>query len=138
MNKKIIMLAIIAMIFLWSCRSAQQKEATARQNVVNAKQDLQDTQASNADEWRSFKAESEAKIIENDNKITALKVKMNQPGTTFDGMYSNRIEKLQAKNNELRSKLSNYDGNQTDWKTFKSDFNREMNEIGSNIKDLFR
>ncbi len=138
MKNKIIILAIITVTFLTSCKSAQQKETAARQNVTDAKQDLKDTQTSNANEWKEFKAESEAKISDNENRIAELKVKMNKPGSTFDGIYRTRIEKLEAKNTELKSKLNHYDGNQTGWKTFKSDFNRDMNEIGSNIKDLFR
>lgn len=138
MKKTILIVAIIAGTFLTSCKSAQQKEARAKENVVEAKQDLKETQVSNANEWKVFKAESEAKIIDNDGRIAELKVRMNKPGNTFDGMYRTRIEKLEAKNTELKSKLKNYDGNETGWKTFKSDFNRDMNEIGTNIKDLFR
>ena len=63
---------------------------------------------------------------------------MDKPGNTFDGIYRTRIEKLEAKNSDLKLKLNNYDGNQTQWKTFKSDFNRDINEVGNNIKDLFR
>lgn len=136
--KKILMMSIIAGIALTSCKSAQQKEATANQNVTDAKQNLRDVQASNAEDWKVFKAESQAKIVENDKKIADLKVKMNKPGNTFDGMYRSRMEKLEAKNTELKSKLNSYDGNETEWKTFKRDFNREMDEMGKNIKDLFR
>ena len=138
MKKTILIALLFAGTFLTSCKSAQQKETAAKQNVVEAKQDLKETQASNANEWKVFKAESEAKIIDNEVRIAELKTKMNKPGNTFDGMYRTRIEKLEAKNTELKSKLKNYDGNQTGWQTFKSDFNRDMNEIGSNIKDLFR
>ena len=63
---------------------------------------------------------------------------MNKPGKTFDGLYRTRIEKLEAKNQELKSKINNYDGNETGWTTFKKDFNRDMDEMGKNIKDLFR
>ena len=138
MKKTILIAVLFAGTFLISCKSAQQKETAAKQNVVEAKQDLKETQASNANEWKVFKAESEAKIIDNEVRIAELKTKMNKPGNTFDGMYRTRIEKLEAKNTELKSKLKNYDGNQTGWQTFKSDFNRDMNEIGGNIKDLFR
>lgn len=138
MNKTIFILAIMAGTIFTSCKSAAQKETTAKQNVVEAKQDLKDTKASNEAEWKVFKAESEAKILDNEQRIAELKVKMNKPGNTFDGLYRTRIEKLEAKNVELKSKLNNYDGNETQWKTFKSDFNRDMKEIGNNIKDLFR
>lgn len=138
MNKSILILAILAGTIFTSCKSAAQKETAAKQNLVEAKQDLKDTKIDNANEWLVFKAESEAKILDNEKRIGELKVKMNKSGNTFDGLYRTRIEKLEAKNIELKSKLNSYDGNETEWKTFKSDFNRDMNEIGNNIKDLFR
>lgn len=138
MNKSILILALIAGTVFTSCKSAAQKEQMAKENVVEAKQDLNDTKISNANDWLTFKAESNATIVGNEQRIAELKVKMNKPGSTFDGLYRTRIEKLEAKNTELKSKLNNYDGNETEWKTFKNDFNRDMNEIGSNIKDLFR
>jgi len=138
MNKSIFILAIIAGTIFTSCRSAAQKEAAAKANVIEAKQGLKDIKISNANDWLTFKAESNAKIEDNRQRISELKVKMNKPGSTFDGLYRTRIEKLEAKNTELKSKLNNYGGNETQWKTFKSDFNREMKEIGINIKDLFR
>ena len=63
---------------------------------------------------------------------------MNEPGKFFDGIYRNRIEKLEAQNAELKQRISNYDGNQTQWTVFKNDFNRDLNEVGKNIGDLFR
>jgi hypothetical protein len=138
MNKSIVIIAILAGSIFTSCKSAAQKETTAKQNVAEAKQDLKDTKSANAAEWKEFRGDAEAKILDNESRIAELKVKMNKPGNTFDGLYRTRIEKLEAKNTELKSKLNNYDGNETGWKTFKSDFNRDMNEIGNNIKDLFR
>ena len=138
MKKLILILAIVVVTLITSCRSAAQRETAAKNNVVDAKQDLQDTKVDNANEWIKFKTESEAKIADNEKRIAELKVRMKEPGKTFDGLYRTRIEKLEAKNAELKTKLRNYDGNQTQWKTFKSDFNRDMNEIGNNIKDLFR
>jgi uncharacterized protein YeaO (DUF488 family) len=138
MNKAIIILALVAGTIFTSCKSANQKEQKAEKNAIEASQDLKNTRASNSDEWIAFKTESEEKILDNEKRIGELKVKMNKPGNTFDGLYRTRIEKLEAKNTELKSKLNNYDGNETQWKTFKSDFNRDMNEMGNNIKDLFR
>ena len=138
MFKKILLIAIVAAAFSTSCKSAQQKETAAKQNVANAKQNLEDTEAANANDWMQFKKDAQKKITDNEKRIADLKVQMNKPGNTFDGIYRNRIEKLEAKNTELKSRLNNYDGNQTGWKTFKNDFNRDMNEVGDNIKDLFK
>ena len=136
MKKSILILALIGTIFT-SCKTAQQKENAAKTNVVEAKQDLADTRADNAAEWKSYKASAQIKIADNKKQITVLKDKMNKPGNTFDGMYRNRIEKLEAKNMDLEKKLNGYDGNATQWETFKGNFNRDMNEVGENIKDLF-
>jgi hypothetical protein len=138
MKNAILILLILTGTIFTSCKSAAQRETAAKENVVEARQDLKDTKIDNANEWIVFKAESEAKILDNEKRIDELKVKMNKPGNTFDGLYRTRIEKLEAKNVELKSRIKNYDGNQTEWKTFKNDFNRDMNEIGNNIKDLFR
>lgn len=138
MNKSILILTITAVTIFTSCKSAQQRETAAKENVINANENLKDTKISNANEWLEFKTESLKKISDNDNKIADLKVQMNKPGKTFDGLYRTRIEKLEAKNKELKSKINNYDGNETGWTTFKNDFNRDMDEMGKNIKDLFR
>ncbi|CAM3576578.1 hypothetical protein [Flavobacterium psychrophilum] len=138
MNKSILILVLFVGTIFISCKSAAQKEATAKTNVVEAIQDLKNTNTSNTIEWNKFRVGANAKILDNEKRIAELKVKINKPGSTFDGLYRTRIEKLEAKNTELKSKLNNYDGNETGWKTFKSDFNRDMNEIGNNIKDLFR
>jgi hypothetical protein len=137
MKKSIVLLTLSIVTILTSCKSAQQKETAAKKNVVEAKQDLAKTRANNTEDWKNFKASSQLKIEENKKSITTLKEKMNKPGNTFDGMYKNRIEKLEAKNTALEYQLNHYDGNATQWETFKGNFNREMNEIGSNIKDLF-
>lgn len=138
MKIKILILVISIGAIFGSCKSAQQKEATAKQNVTDANQNLRDTQVANANEWAVFKADAQLQIASNEARIAELKVKMNKPGSTFDGMYRTRIEKLEAKNSELKTQLNNYEGNPSDWTTFKNDFNRSMNEMGNNIKDLFR
>ncbi|WP_309608239.1 hypothetical protein [Flavobacterium sp.] len=127
-----------------SCKSAVQKEAAARQNVDNAKEnvteaneDLKNQQQDNEADWKVFKAESEAKILANEQQIEQVKVKMNKPSSTFDGIYRTRIEKLEASNVDLKSRINNYDANQTGWDVFKKDFNRDMDELGKNIKDVF-
>lgn len=138
MKSKMIIVVFFAATVLFSCKSAQQREIDAQQNVVNAKQNLRDTQVANSNEWRVFKAESQAQIATNEARIAELKVQMNKPGNTFDGMYRTRIEKLEDRNIELKTQLNNYEGNPSNWNTFKNDFNRGMKEMGNNIKDLFR
>lgn len=129
--------AAVMSISILACKSAAQKETAAKQNVAEANQDLENTKEKNAADWKVFKAEAEAKILSNDQRIAELKIKANKPGSTYNSVYKNRIEKLETQNNELKSRIKNYNSSQTDWQTFKSDFNREMDEVGKNLKDIF-
>lgn len=107
MNKSLLILVIITGTFFMSCKSSQQKEATAKQKVIEANQDLIDIKISNANEWLALRRESRVKILDNEKKIAELKIMMEKPGSTFDGLYRTRVEKLEAKNTELNSKLAN-------------------------------
>ena len=138
-------MAFGAAFLLTSCRSPEQKEDAAKQNVNEANQDLQETQqennleakqAASAEEWKEFKTETELKINKNDERIAELKAKMNKPGKTFDKLYANRIETLEQKNKEMREKLFAYEKEQSDWASFKREFNHDMDELGTAINDL--
>lgn len=137
MKNSILIIAALLGLFLASCKSAVQKETAAKENVSQAQQNLQETRADNNADWLVFKADAEAKILDNEKRIAEIKTSINKPGSTFDGMRRTKIEKLEAKNAELKQRLNNYDGNQTQWQTFKNDFNREANELGKNIKNIF-
>ena len=133
----IIVTCILAMVMM-SCKSTAQRETDSQNKIEKANRDYEQTKAANALEWNAFKEESYAKIKTNEERIREIKVKMNEPGKFFDGIYRNRIEKLEAQNAELKQRISNYDGNQTQWTVFKNEFNRDLNEVGKNIGDLFR
>lgn len=61
---------------------------------------------------------------------------MKKSGKTFDAMYEKNIMALEQKNKDLRTKISNYESNQSDWESFKREFNHDMDEQGQAIKDL--
>ena len=89
-----------------------------------------------AEEWATFKSESEVKIRDNEIRITELTVKMNKPGETFDELYKNKIANLELQNREMRTRLIEYEKSQSNWETFKREFNHDMDELGKALKDL--
>ena len=148
MKKSILVLAITTFIagnVFTSCKSNTDKEEDAIENVQDAKQNLEDvtedinndviTKANDA-EWQTYKAEANMTIAENEVRITALKKAMNKAGTTFDATYKKNIETLEDRNAALKTKISDYENNQTDWASFKREFNSDMTEIGDALKDL--
>ncbi len=148
--KSILLNFLIAVVFLaqamlTGCQSSAGKMETANENVEDAKEELKEAQQeahteavklATAEEWNAFKTESEVKIKENQNRIDELRVKMKKPGQTFDEMYAKKIDNLEQKNKDLRTKIGGYETNQSDWESFKREFNHDMDELGQAIRDL--
>ena len=136
---------IIAATVLPGCKSSTEKEAAAQENVQEAKEDLKEVQqdanaeavkAANAEEWREYKMEVEMKIQNNEIRIVELKEKIKKKGKVLDSIYETRINTLEEKNKEMRAKLNAYEKEQSDWQTFKTEFNRDMDELGQSLKDF--
>jgi hypothetical protein len=148
MKKSILILAItgvLACSSFISCKSNSEKENDATEKVSDAKENLEDVKddavldeklkAKDA-EWQTYKSENEAVIIENENRIAALKVAKNKPGTTFDASYSKSITALEDKNKSLKTRIDNYENNKTDWDSFKREFDSDMSGLGKALEDL--
>jgi chromosome segregation ATPase len=121
-----------------SCQSPTQKQEAAQDNLKDAKQELNaaDQKVATAEEWSQFKSESELKIAANETRIAELKVRMNKPGEIFDKMYENKINSLEQQNKDLKARLEAYEKSQSNWETFKREFNHDMDELGAALKDL--
>lgn len=148
MKKSILVLAITTFLagnVFTSCKSNTDKEEEAFENVQDAEQNLENvtedinndaiTKANDA-EWQTYKAEANKTIAENEKRIAELKKALKKPGNTFDATYEKNIDALEDKNASLKTKISDYENNQTDWASFKREFNSDMNELGAALKDL--
>jgi hypothetical protein len=113
--------------------------------VQDAKKDLNEAQkdanaiaqkAATAEEWRIFKSDSELKIKDNEIRIAELTVKMNKPGEIFDELYKKNIANLEQQNKDMKARLEAYEKSQTNWESFKREFNHDMDALGKALKDL--
>jgi predicted RNase H-like nuclease (RuvC/YqgF family) len=128
-----------------SCNSPSNKANKSKENVEEAQRDLEETKAdaelqrqkaATVEEWEDFKSESEIKIKENETRIEELKEKMMKPGDGIDSLRQKRINTLEEKNNKLKAMINTYESNQSDWESFKREFNHDMDELGKAFKDL--
>jgi hypothetical protein len=118
----------------------------AKANVVDAQKQANDAvalahdeaqQAAARAEWLLFKNEAEARIITNDGIIAEYKARMTGANGQVRAMYDKKIDALELKSKELKAKLNNYHENgKNGWEQFKSEFSRDMNELGSALKDF--
>lgn len=135
----------IAGLLFTGCKSTAQKEDDAEEKVADAKADLKDAQdnsataaqkTATAEEWKIFKLETELKIKKNELQIANLKTSMNKPGKAMDAALAQRIANLEQKNTDLKNRVIFYEKNNTDWNTFKSEFNHDMEELSRAFGNL--
>jgi len=138
-------LLLIPGFILTGCQSNERKEEMAKENVATAKENLNEVRASNNEdaekaaneqEWKEFKMEANAKIEENNEKISEIRLKLVKPGTTMDPIYEKRIKNLETKNANLQAKVEEYEKSQSDYEAFKREFNADMDELGHSFKDF--
>lgn len=132
MKKSIFILSVATMfaagVSFTNCQSSAQKADNAQAKVEDAKADLKDAQkdantaaqkAANAEEWKTFKSETEMKIKDNETLAAELKAKKKSTGKTLDATYTKSIEALEQKNKDLNARLVAYGKGQSDWESFK-------------------
>jgi len=148
MKRTIIILSatiLMAGTIFTGCQSTAQKQDAAQAKVKDARQDLNEAkkeanaigqEMATAEEWATFRSESEVKIRDNEVRIAELNVKMKKPGEVFDELYAKKIANLELQNKEMRVRLIAYEKSQSNWETFKREFNHDMDELGKALKDL--
>lgn len=148
MKKTMLTLATAALLMsgtiFTGCDSFMQKDSSeysaedAKENLNEAKIEAKEEvdKVATDEEWMLFKSETEIKIKENEVRIAELKLKMQKPGETLDEMRAKKIESLEQKNRDMKLKMDNYEKNNSDWETFKREFNHDMDEFGKAFKDL--
>jgi hypothetical protein len=78
------------------------------------------------------------KLQANDDKIAELKAKMTSDKKDLKIKYEKKINELEMKNNNLKTKLKDRkDGDsETSWASFKQTINEEMDEVGKSISEM--
>jgi septal ring factor EnvC (AmiA/AmiB activator) len=96
------------------------------------------TTKANDAEWQTYKMEANKTIDLNETRITELQNAIKKSGKTFDDNYKKSITALEDRNSALKTKIADYENNQTDWETFKREFDSDMAGLGKAFEDLGR
>lgn len=136
----LILILIVLLAWTAGCKkSADQKLADARLQENIAEQNVEEARstADAVNEWQTFKDEQEAKIAANEKIIDEYKVKMTNTKGKLLATYDKKIDELEAKNKELKTKLNEYSDEGKDaWEKFKSEFDRDINDLGTALKNF--
>jgi hypothetical protein len=105
-------------------------------NAMDKKLNGETNNFTNSEEWLIFRWENEQKIVTNQEKIEELKDRFDKVGKPIDDKSKQLFIILNDKNIYLKKSLETYEGNQSDWKSFKHQYNFEMKDFEMRLKVL--
>jgi len=147
MKKIIFTLAVTSLIvgaFLTSCNSsakkvkdAQDKVQATQKDAAEAKTDLKKEKQDSINEHQQFKKEAEDKINAHNKSIADFKARIAKEKKQNRAQYEKKLAKLEQKNSDLKKELEDYkDGGKDNWVKFKNGFNKDMEDLGTGIKNF--
>ena len=146
-NIKIVSLVCLALL-ITRCNLSPKQEATrveeakadvdiAKDHVDEATQELRLARLDSAKAFSKFTEESNQKLAENDQKIAALKVRMERETKELQVKYKEELDELNQKNDQLKARMLEYkEATSNKWVAFKHEFNRDLDALGRGISTL--
>lgn len=141
MKKTIFILSLLATflagIIFTGYRSSVQKHKAVQTYLLYANRDLTAVQKpAGAEEWITFKRESESKIHDHKIQITELIIRIKNKEEIFDGLYIKKVAYLDEKIKYIKSRLENYEKGPGNWESFKYGINHDMDAIEKAFVEL--
>ena len=139
--KRIFNLIAVAVLFTAvnsGCNSPEQKVANAQENLNKAEQDLTKKQVDSANDYQVMKTYWENQMNDNERKIEELQTEKSDKKVEVEKSYNAKIADLRRQNDEMRTKMNNYQYSTADtkWNEFKDAFNKDMKKLGDDITDV--
>lgn len=126
-----------------NCKKDQEKEENEKEEMAYKTADsisdeisTDSIAKSDITEWQNYKNEANKAIAENDTKILELRMGLKKTGKQLDKAYEKSVNELEEKNAALKRKIKDYKINDSNWDSFKREFESDMEGIGKAFKDL--
>lgn len=137
MKKLILSIAMIAFVAGTVSESYGQEtmKTTKTEKTMVHQEKVGVTQIDSIADYQNLTKASEARFVENEKSIADLKLKNTTTDATEKTAKTKEIDLLEQQNNRLRNDLSSYknDG-KTEWKSFKKQFNADMDKLTEDLK----
>jgi len=131
-------LVLVSLGLVLGCKkSADQKLADANANALESQENADNAvnQSVAEQEWQKYKNDAEIKIAEHEKIIADYRAKMTSANGKLQAKYDKKIDDLDRTNLELKTKLNDYkDEGKTKWEQFKSEFDNDLNGLGTALK----
>ena len=108
-----------------------------KKDVVVAKQDLKIAQKDSTSAYQKLTKESEAKFKTNEVSIADLRTAITKSNSKEQATDQKKVSLLEVKNNNLKKELADYKVlGDTQFATFKTEFNRDLDQLAKELKDF--
>jgi len=108
-----------------------------KKDVVVAKQDLKAAQKDSVSEYQKLTKESEIKFKNNEKSIADLRTSITKSNSKEIATDQKKVSLLEVKNNNLKQELADYKVlGQTQFNTFKTRFNHDLDQLAKELKDF--
>lgn len=129
--------ALIGASILTSCSTSAEKVENAQDKVSEATLDLETANEEYLVDIENYRKETEAKIAANDKSIAEFNARIENEKDEAKADYKKKIAELEQKNSDIKKKMAEYKAEGKEkWELFKTEFSRDMDELGKAFKDL--
>lgn len=126
-----------SIIAISACNNSAAKLDNATENAAEANADLDEAQKEYQADVVKYKIETAEKIAENQRLAIEYRAKASSEKKEVQEDYNRRLDELETRNNNLKISMEKYNpDDKTSWETFKTEFNRDMDELGKAFNDL--
>jgi len=138
--KSILTLTAIAFVggaILTSCNSPADNVEDAEVSLSEAEARLVEANAAYLADLENHRNLTDIAIEENKLMIAQYNASIANEKKEIKDANQAKIDELEMKNALLEAKMDAYEADeQSNWENFKTEFNREMNELGAKIREL--
>jgi hypothetical protein len=130
---KIQWLSAIFLLAIACNNNSTPSNQNAVQNPDSMRQDKTQVHIDTIEEM-TFRQHEEELIKENNKKIAELRAKIKNEKKAIGEKYNEQLDTLDQENVRMETRLNGFsEQTKADWKTFKYNFNRDMDSLGKSI-----
>jgi hypothetical protein len=130
----LVLMVLALMVLIAACKKAPAPPVDQTTNVA-APAETAPVLTAEEQELATFKADKMKAVEANDKVIADYKAKMTDATGKMMAKYDKKIEALELKNTELKTKLEEAKyTDKTAWDTFKMDIEKTITKLGTDLK----
>jgi DNA anti-recombination protein RmuC len=130
--------AFLMMGVLFSnCSGPTEKVKKAEEKAAKANEELIQENEAYVKEMEEYRKTTAEQIAANEKSLEEFNTRIAKEKGEAKAEYQKEIEELNKKNSDMKRKMAEFKtDNKTNWETFKIEFSRDMDELGTAFKNF--